>query len=541
MAKRVIKGRRVSYASRDAGTFRGALSGWRGRKVYSEQQAENERRNAAGRAADLAANDWVAEALLSTLQYNVIGQGLKPNVTLPAEELNITPEQAKELKRKFEWIYARWEKGADVTGQSSFGRMQFLGLRTLLAEGELIHIPVMLSEAERVKRGLPYSLAVQTISAARLRTPAMYENDPAVRAGIRFDDWGCPVEYYIACPAADGTGAMLTDSDNTGPFVTVPARIGHRPGLLHLFVKKEPEQIRGESVFSNSAALFRYIDDAVKYELEAQNMAAKFAVFIARENSYAPAPGFESAVRGTEEGDEDDGADRYFNMDGPMVMMGRPGEKPEIIKSDRPSANWKELIKLGISGVAGTASLSYLAVSKDYSNVNYSSARAAMNQDWKVVTWHRDFMGAGDSQPFFEMLIEEAYLRGEWAPPAGAPGFYEARDLWTCVQWVGPARGFMDPVKEIQADVLAVQNKLATMHETYAANGRDFDDSYPILLAEHKQMLALGMGADSSSSTDSSTAAGAAGAPYGGPAAPSSSEEDEGENNNDDTRDDDDE
>ena len=536
MAKRVRTGRRVSYASRDSGTFRGALAQWRGRRVYSEAQADAERRNAANRAADLAANDWVAEALLSTLQYNVIGQGLKPNVTLPAEELNITPEQARELKRKFEWIYARWERGADVTGRSSFSQMQFLGLRTLLAEGELIHVPVMLSEAERVARGLPYSLVVQAVSPSRLRTPAMYESDPYVRAGIRFDDWGRPTAYYIACPPADGTGAMLSDGDNSADFVTIPAQIAHRPGLLHLFVRKEAEQIRGESVFSNSAALFRYIDDAVKYELEAQNMAAKFAVFIARENSFAPAPGFESSVPAGEDRDEDDGADRYFSMDGPMVMMGRPGEKPEIISSDRPSANWKELIKLGISGVAGSASLSYLAVSKDYSNVNYSSARAAMNQDWKVVSWYRDFMGGGDSQPFFDMLIEEAYLRGEWQPPAGAPDFYEARALWTSVQWVGPARGYMDPVKEIQSDVLAVQNKLATMHETYAANGRDFDDSYPILLAEHKQMLALGMGND----TSSSNAAVASDAPAGASAAPSD-DGDDGGRDNDDSKDDDDE
>jgi capsid protein len=237
-------------------------------------------------------------------------------------------------------------------------------------------------------------------------------------------------------------------------------------------------------------------------------------------------------VRGyAEDGNEDDGASRYFNMDGPMVMMGRPGEKPEIITSNRPSSNWKDLIKLGISGAAGTASLSYLAVSKDYSNVNYSSARAAMNQDWKVVVWYRGFMGNYDSQPFFDMLIEEAYLRGEWTPPAGAPGFYEARDLWTSVQWIGPARGYMDPVKEIEADIRAVESKLATRHEIMAANGRDFDDDYPILLAEHQQMLALGVGnehpaGDADGRQDgSSLAGGVADAPDGDPARPSDDEE----------------
>ena len=491
--------RRTVVASRDAGSRRGDLALWLGRQVASEKHLANERLLIQRRASDLAANDWVAESLLSTLQHNVIGSGLAPSVRLPSEKLGLSPEQSLELGKRFEWMFYRWSLQADLYGRSSFGELQFLMLRTMLSMGEAVHLPVMLSESERIARGVPYSLCVQAVSPSRLRTPSEYENSPNVHDGILFDEYGRPVEYYIATPSADGTGALLTDQDNTQEFSIVPARIGHRPGILHLFVQKDDEQIRGESIFANSANLFRYIDDAIAYELQAQNMSAKFSIVMTREESYQPMDGV-SLHRDPETGQEQ----YYSDVDGAGILYANPGEKPEVIKSDRPSNNWASLIKLALGGVGGSASLSYLAVSKDYSNVNYSSARAAQNGDWKVYLWFREFVARHYCQPFFDMLIEEAYLRGEWEPPAGSPDFYEARDLWCSCMWTGPARGYMDPVKEIEADIKAVDSRLQTRHEVMAANGRDFDDEYPVLLAEHEKMKALD-GASNTSAADTTS------------------------------------
>lgn len=491
MARRTRKPRaflrRAAYASRDSGNRRGAaFSGWNTRKVTSEAAAAYERRRTQDVAADLAANSWLAESLLSVMQYNVIGKGLTPRAQVPAEELGLSDEQALAMNRRFEWAFARWAACADVRGQLSFGELQFVALRTLLAMGEVLHLPVMLGEAERKARGLPYALAVQSVSPTRLRTPAGMEHEPDVQDGIRFDVYGRPEEYFIASPAADGTGGLVREGDDSVDFVAVPAWAGHRPSVLHLFVKKEDEQIRGESVFSNSAVLCRYIDDAIRFELEGQNFSAKHSIFIEKADRYEVIDGVEvekNAATGEEV--------FYSEVDGAAVMYGNPGEKPQMIASNRPSNNWSGLVKLGMSGFGGSAGLSYLAVSRDYERVNYSSARAAQNADWKVYSWFKDFVAGHYCQPLYEMLIEESYLRGEWAPPDGCPGFYEARELWCSAMWTGPARGFMDPVKEIQATVLAVDNCLMTRHEAMAEYGRDFDDEYTILLAEHEKMLAL--------------------------------------------------
>lgn len=478
--------RRMAVASRDSGSRRGDLADWLGRQVHSEKRVSNERVLAQRRASDLAANDWVAESLLSTLQHNVIGSGLTPSVRLPAEKLGLSPGQALALGKQFEWIFYRWSVCPDLCGRSSFGELQFLMLRTMLSMGEAIHIPVMLSEQERLARNLPYALCVQAVSPSRLRTPSSLQDEASVHDGILFDEFGRPAGYYIATPEADGAGSLVADNDDTQEYSLVPARVGHRPGIMHLFVQREDEQIRGESIFSNSANLFRYIDDAIAYELQAQNISAKFSVVMTREDPYQPMDGVSLRQ------DPESGEGHYYaDVDGAGILYANPGEKPEVLKSDRPSNNWTDLIKLALSGVGGSASLSYLAVSKDYSNVNYSSARAAQNGDWKVYMWFRNFVSRHYCQPFLEMVIEEAYLRGEWEPPAGSPDFYEARDLWCSCMWTGPARGYMDPTKEIEADIKAVESRLQSRHEVMAANGRDFEDEYPILLEEQRKMTAL--------------------------------------------------
>ena len=45
--------------------------------------------------------------------------------------------------------------------------------------------------------------------------------------------------------------------------------------------------------------------------------------------------------------------------------------------------------------------------------------------------------------------------------------------------------------KEVQAEILAIDNCLKTRHQSMAENGGDFDDEYPVMLDEHEKMKAL--------------------------------------------------
>ena len=159
----VSTSRMTARASRDAGAYRGSISGWRGPQVHSPEGESRERGAMQRRAADLAANDWAAHSAVEAISGNAIGIGLVPKSSIPADMLGIPPESARELGKRMEWAFALWTSEADVRGQCHFADLQNLGLRTMLSLGEMLHLAVMLNEKERERQNRAFSFALQTL------------------------------------------------------------------------------------------------------------------------------------------------------------------------------------------------------------------------------------------------------------------------------------------------------------------------------------------------------------------------------------------
>ena len=250
------------------------------------------------------------------------------------------------------------------------------------------------------------------------------------------------------------------------------------------------EQVRGVSAFSKGIELFRNLSDAISYELFAQVIAASFPVFVALENGGVQLPDYVT------EGREGDGERRerqlVQDLSPGQFLYGNENEKPYVLESKRPSANFSAFVEIVLRATAASVGIPYESLTKDFSKTNYSSARAALNEAWKLYSFYRNWFGRLYCQPVYEMVIEEAFLRGMFELPKGAPGFYEARKFWCNVDWIGPSRGFVDPVKEITATILALQNRLMTYGEAWAETGRDFDEGYARMLDESPLLALLG-------------------------------------------------
>ena len=241
----VSTARMTARASRDAGAFRGSLSGWRGPQVLSREGESRERGVMQRRAADLAANDWAAHSAVEAVSGNAIGTGLVPKSSIPADMLGIPPESARELGKRMEWAFALWTSEADVRRQCHFADLQNLGVRTMLGMGEMLHLAVMFGEEACGRRGRAFSFALQTLAPARLMTPGGMESDPYVHDGVRLSGCGRPEGYYLATPKASpargaeraaGDGLHLCSGPRRPPserVLSVPARDG-RAGARRL-------------------------------------------------------------------------------------------------------------------------------------------------------------------------------------------------------------------------------------------------------------------------------------------------------------------
>ena len=90
--------------------------------------------------------------------------------------------------------------------------------------------------------------------------------------------------------------------------------------------------------------------------------------------------------------------------------------------------------------------------------------------------------------PIYEMFVEEAVARGH----INAPGFFTdpiIRAAYLGCDWVGPSQGQLDPVKEMNAEVMAISHGLTT-HEAAATrlNGSQFDRNIEQLIQENKKL-----------------------------------------------------
>lgn len=469
--------------SLDAGSYRGSISNWRPRRVTSRAQEFAERTTASRRAEDSFANNWAARSGITVIADNAIGTGLVPQMSLPWKRLGLDKDAARQLQEDMAWEWYLWTREAHASGIMQFEDLQYLAMLSALRNGECLHLPVMLTSERR-----RYALAIQDVAPSRLCTPSDFSADYAVRDGVRLSAEGQPEGYYIACPPPE-LSTPGEDALSSSYFAYRPAWIAHRKNVLHLFRCESEGQVRGVSRLSNASKLFRNLNDCLDYELFAQIIAASFPVFFAVEGGAANMPpemlqSYGMAEKTTPE--------REYQEVGPGTnIYGAPGEKPYVLESKRPSANFTNFVEIILRAQAASMGIPYESLAKDFSKTNYSSGRMALNEAWKLYSFYRRWFARMYCQPIFEMVMEEAYLRDRLTLPPAAPDWYENRALYCNVEWVGPARGFVDPVKEVQATILRLQNDLMTYGEAWSEAGGDFADGVETMREERLLLNSL--------------------------------------------------
>lgn len=455
---------RNSSVSRDSGAFRGTLSNYRPNRITHVQEGF-ERTTTQTRSEDLVANDWAAASVVDSITVNTVGSGLKPQARVNAKQLGISPDAARELGEQMEWVWGLWNEEAHVSGKLFFDDLVFLGMRSLLRCGELLHLPLMLDDPGRT-----FSLCLQDVHPARLCTPMDLRNDPSIRDGVELSDIGTPQRYWIASPSHSRSAVGSTYNQlGSSSFVREPARVAHRPGVFHCFRAEEDEQVRGVPKFASGMKLFRHLNDSLDYELMAQIVSSSFPVFIEVDDPHGVVNQFPK---------DEDSPDlpRHQNVNPGQILYGNAGEKPQVLESNRPSNNFLPFAELIMRAMSASVGMPYEVLAKDFSKTNYSSARAALLEAWRIFLLYRKWITRHYCQPIWGMVQEEAWLRGMIQLPAGAPDFYDARHAYCAATWIGPARGYVDPVKEVVATTKALDARLTTYSDVIAERGGDLEE-----------------------------------------------------------------
>jgi hypothetical protein len=89
----------------------------------------------------------------------------------------------------------------------------------------------------------------------------------------------------------------------------------------------------------------------------------------------------------------------------------------------------------------------------------------------------------------YELWFEEMVDAGK----IEAPGFYDNRTAWTRARWIGPGRGWIDPLKEAQAAELRMDIMVSTLEDECAEQGKDWEEVLEQRAIEEARKKKLGL------------------------------------------------
>lgn len=402
------------------------------------------------RSRDANRNDPVASGATDTLKQNIIGNGLRPQSAIRAERLGMTEARVMVLRRQAEAAWAMFTPLADAANVMDFDEIQFVAMSKIIEDGETIAIPTWASERWR-----PFGRCIELLESERLRAPSA---SAATRSGITFGARGEPLTYHIA-KIDHSTGRV------TSATTPIPARDrSGRPKILHAFPTKRPGQTRGIPFFAPVLTYFKDLADYLEAEVVAARVAACLAVFITKSD---PMNGALSMGATT----ESSGA-RIQGIEPGMVGYLGLNESINVVDPKRPGDAFPAFIETILRLIGVSLGLPYELIAKDFSKTNYSSARASLLEGRRMFKTWRSWFARRFCQPIWDLVLEEAYLRGLF----DAPDFYEQRHEYTRAAWIGGGWGWVDPVKEVEASRLAIDYGLSTLAEEVAGQGRDWEE-----------------------------------------------------------------
>lgn len=421
------------------------------------------------RSRDLNCNDPVASGATETMAVNIVGQGLRLQSRLRGEALGVSPEQAQEWQRQAEAVWHSWGPMADAGNRLTWDELQFVALRKIVEDGEIIALPVMAGESWR-----PLKRALELLEADRLGSPTRSDQG-FVTQGVELGSRGEPVAYWLttydATTGKAGQAKRVAARDSRG-----------RPRVLHVYRTNRPGQSRGIPFFAPVLTYFKDLADYLEAEVVAARVAACLAVFITKGDAYQAM----GAMSGSTENST--GA-RLQDLEPGLISYLQPGENISVVEQKRGGETFNSFVEGVLRIIGMSLGLPYELLVKDFSKTNYSSARAALLEGRRQFSNWRSWFAAKFCQPVYDLVLEEAFLRGQFQ----VKDFYGQRAEYTRAQWLGGGWGWVDPVKEVQSSKMAVDFGLSTLAEEAASQGRDWEEVLDQLKREKDELAARGL------------------------------------------------
>lgn len=455
------------------------------------------------RGRDIVQNDGYATGAVALHRDNIVGAQYRLNAKPNAVALGVSEEWCEafqiDIEARFNNLADSQDCWFDASRKNTFTGLIRLAVGGFLMSGEVLATAEWIKESRR-----PFKSAVQMISPQRLSNPNDVADNQFLRRGMEVDFRGRCTAYHIRNGYSDDPYGFVYR------WTRVPAeKPWGRRMVCHIVEQLMPEQNRG---IADMVAVLKQMRMTKKFQDVTLQQAVVAATYAAAIESELPAGMVFEQMGGG--GGVADGMAQWIG--GYMDMMGSylnaskniaidgvkmphlfPGTKLNIKSLGTPGGVGDGYERSLLRHTAAALGLSYEQFSRDYSNTNYSSARASMGETWKFMSSRKKMVADRAAMFIYQLWLEEEWNAGRIKMPPGKSlsWFYEpgVKDAMTQATWIGASRGQVDELKETQAAILRINSGLSTYEKEIARLGEDFREIFEQRARETKMAKSLGL------------------------------------------------
>jgi lambda family phage portal protein len=404
----------------------------------------------ARRARGLVANNPHAASAVEAWVSALVGTGLK----------------VQSSRNNFAIEFEAYTDDSDADGLTDFYGQQAGIARSVIINGEAFALilddgRIRLIDPEQVDRTITRDMG----------------GGPRIVQGVEFNARGERVAYHIR---RDPPGLPFGTSYEV---VRIPAA-----QVLHVFKPIYPGQVRGLTWFAPVLLRMADYDRSVDAQLQRQLVAALLTGFIIDPNG-----GNGGFVADGQEGSFP-GSQSESNLDSGLepgtLKILDPGQDIRFSEPAKVGPEIIEFLKVTRHEIAAGLGIPSHVLSGDLSDANYSSLRAGL------VEWKRRVEALQHSMLVFQFcrpVWRNWVLLRALSGTRDMDGFWRDPRPYYAAKWITPRFDWVDPLKDTEAEVMAINAGLMSRRQAVAARGYDLEQLDAEIAVDNQRSEALGL------------------------------------------------
>jgi lambda family phage portal protein len=355
-------------------------------------------------------------------------------------------------------VEAAWKKWSrrefcTLSGRLNWRAVQKLVLRSRVRDGgalvRLVRVPLETN---------PFGFCLQPLEIDYLDFDfnRSLGNGNEIRFGIEYDPAGRVVSYHIF-------DRHPGDMNQAGRRrIPVPAS-----EMIHCYLPERIGQSLGLPTAVSSMLRLNMLEGYEEAEVTAAREGACKGGYIEK-----------TAPEDYTADGEDDQGNQIHEMEPGVIRELEPNQKFVEHDPTHPNTAYGPFVKQVLRGLASGLGVSYVSLANDLEGVNYSSIRAGLldeREEWKEL---QECQIEDLNCPVFEAWLEMALNAGQVKLTNGSAISIARFEKFNAPEWKPRRWAWVDPEKDMRANILAVEKGFDSRRSIIAEAGRDVEEVF---------------------------------------------------------------